>query len=180
MRIRLERLGDEPFTWQETLEVNPADLDRDELRGLGPITLNGRISRMPTGFWYEAALAFEQTLSCMRCLGAVCEPATVDHALLIEVEDTANPKGATESELSADDLGVLTLREPIFDTESLLTEQLQLNIPMKPLCREDCAGLCATCGANLNGGPCGCEAPIDPRWQALAALRGGDRSDSGD
>jgi uncharacterized protein len=61
--------------------------------------------------------------------------------------------------------------EEILETEPVLIEQLQLNIPMKPLCRPDCAGLCPTCGADLNQGACACAKPADPRWDRLAALR---------
>ena len=58
------------------------------------------------------------------------------------------------------------------DGQRLLIEQIQLNVPMKPLCRVDCAGLCPRCGVNLNSGPCGCAGEqIDPRWKALEALR---------
>ncbi len=67
---------------------------------------------------------------------------------------------------------MLYVNQPVLDTEPLLYEQLQLNIPMRQLCREDCAGLCPTCGANRNAGECGCEVDdADPRWSALAALR---------
>ena len=51
-------------------------------------------------------------------------------------------------------------------------------LPMSVLCREECAGLCARCGADLNAGPCDCtDDEGDPRWAALAELRerlGGD------
>jgi uncharacterized protein len=53
----------------------------------------------------------------------------------------------------------------------VLIEQLQLNIPMKPLCRPDCAGLCPTCGADLNQTRCACAKSVDPRWAGLAVLR---------
>ena len=80
---------------------------------------------------------------------------------------------AGERELDEDDLGVLHLEEEVLDTRPILLEQLQLNIPMKPLCRPDCQGLCPQCGADLNLGACGCgERQVDPRWAALAALKG--------
>jgi uncharacterized protein len=46
-----------------------------------------------------------------------------------------------------------------------------LELPMAPLCRDDCAGLCPQCGANRNEGDCGCVAPRDPRWANLDVLR---------
>ena len=54
------------------------------------------------------------------------------------------------------DLGELYLTEEILETDPILIEQLQLNVPMKPLCRPDCKGLCPDCGADLNEGACSC------------------------
>lgn len=180
MRIRLDRLGDEPFTWQETLKVDPADLDRPELLELGEIALTGRIRRIESGYWLEAEMTFEQILECMRCLVPVTVPTTVEVTSLVAIEGNGPPDGDAGRELDAEAVGVLSLREPVLDTETLLAEQLQLNIPMKPLCREDCAGLCATCGANQNDGACACEAAVDPRWAALAALQGEAGRKAGD
>jgi len=53
-----------------------------------------------------------------------------------------------------------------------------MSMPGKPLCRPDCAGLCPNCGANLNEGPCACQAPDEERWRALAALKTKDEEGS--
>lgn len=58
------------------------------------------------------------------------------------------------------------------DLREAVRELVLLDVPTTPLCRPDCAGLCPTCGANLNDGACGCApAPADPRWAALADFR---------
>ncbi len=58
------------------------------------------------------------------------------------------------------------------DLRPIARELVLLDAPATPLCRPDCAGLCPTCGANLNDGVCGCAAPpVDPRWAALDQLR---------
>lgn len=77
-----------------------------------------------------------------------------------------------EQELLEEDLGVVALAEPVLDTRPVVVEQLHLGIPMKPLCREDCQGLCGQCGADLNEGPCSCGPAGDLRLSKLAALRG--------
>ena len=87
------------------------------------------------------------------------------------IEVSAADLSSAELELSQEDLGVLTLENPEFETRPLLVEQLHLGIPMKPLCKEDCAGICSECGANLNAGACECGQQIDPRWAALGKLR---------
>jgi len=56
--------------------------------------------------------------------------------------------------------------------EPLAREALVLDLPLAPLCRDDCRGLCPTCGADLNHGPCACPpAEVDSRWAALDVLR---------
>lgn len=57
------------------------------------------------------------------------------------------------------------------DLEPLVRDAVLLELPPAPLCRDDCRGLCPTCGANRNEESCGCEAPRDPRWSALDVLR---------
>lgn len=59
------------------------------------------------------------------------------------------------------------------DLRDAVRELVLLDAPSTPLCRPDCAGLCLTCGANLNEGACGCTAaPTDLRWSALDGLKG--------
>lgn len=76
-----------------------------------------------------------------------------------------------ERELDADDLDIDYYRGDTIDLTPLLTEQIILALPMKPLCRDDCEGLCAQCGTDLNESSCDCEPPVDPRLAALQALR---------
>jgi uncharacterized protein len=68
---------------------------------------------------------------------------------------------------------VLSPGHPVIDIAEDVRETLLLAVPLKLLCREDCAGLCPHCAANLNEGPCTCTAePADTRWDALRRLRG--------
>ncbi|MDQ6927151.1 MAG: DUF177 domain-containing protein [Actinomycetota bacterium] len=65
------------------------------------------------------------------------------------------------------------LRHDHIDLEPLAREALLVSLPLAPVCAADCLGLCPTCGADLNAGPCNCPEPEgDPRWQALDALKG--------
>ncbi len=168
MKIHLDQV-DETFVWQEALEVSVAELDLPELVRLGKIECRGEIRRMAEGFLLQAAMSYEQRLRCMRCLRPVAVPFSGELDLILQV---GGPQAAgSERELEAGDFSLLLLEEEIIDTRPLLIEQVQLNIPMKPLCKEDCAGLCATCGVDLNSGSCDCQRQADPRWAALAALK---------
>jgi uncharacterized protein len=59
------------------------------------------------------------------------------------------------------------------DLEPIVHDACILELPLAPLCREDCQGLCPECGVNRNSETCSCEPPLDPRWSALAVLRPG-------
>jgi uncharacterized protein len=78
--------------------------------------------------------------------------------------------GERELEIEDEDLATAYYREGLLDLIDLLREQFQLALPMKPLCTEDCRGLCPECGTNLNRVDCGCA----PKWEdpRLAPLKG--------
>ena len=73
-------------------------------------------------------------------------------------------------ENTGDDPELFTLEGNEIDLTEMLTTLFVLDMETKFLCREDCKGLCPTCGKNLNLGPCGCRKPIDPRFAVLEQL----------
>ncbi|HEY5024790.1 MAG TPA: DUF177 domain-containing protein [Acidimicrobiales bacterium] len=95
--------------------------------------------------------------ACRRCL------VTASGTLRLAVRELYTDEGDGEETY------------PLFgdevDLEQLVRDAVLLELPPAPLCRDDCQGLCPTCGANRNEEPCGCEAPRDPRWGALDVLR---------
>jgi uncharacterized protein len=110
-------------------------------------------------------------LDCVRCL----EPFRLDleEALdLLFLPPSANAgSNKEEHELKDEDLAVSFYRDDEIDLSLLIREQLYLALPMKPICRADCAGLCPACGANLNLTRCDCaRETVDPRLASLRAL----------
>jgi uncharacterized protein len=106
--------------------------------------------------------------TCARCL----EPFHVTVAPAVDARFVPAPSGrGEEHELGADDLETDVYFGDILDLRSLVETETTLALPMKPLCREGCRGLCPVCGANRNTAACGCVAKApDPRWAALQAL----------
>lgn len=171
MKIRLDEIGDEPYTWSTREVLSPEALDRPEVVALGPIAWQGEISRLDDGFLLRAHLAYPQTLACQRCLGEVTEEVAEDVDLFVQRHEPGAE--VLERELQDEDLGILVVDDEVLDLGPVLEEQVQLNVPMRPLCREECRGLCPTCGADRNDGDCGCrDEASDPRWAGLAVLRG--------
>jgi uncharacterized protein len=168
MLVHLDQVGDEPFIWKESLVFARDELGGQDLPELGEVACNGRLRRTTPGIFLEMSLVYDQGLACTRCLKTITVPVDVEVAALILVKEGPAAAEAPEQELQAEDLGVLVLREPRFDTRKLVIEQIELQIPMNALCREDCAGLCPNCGTDRNLGTCECQKAVDPRWTALA------------
>ena len=73
---------------------------------------------------------------------------------------------------SGEDDEVSTLEGDLLDLEPLLRDAVVLALPFQPLCEDDCPGLCPECGVRLADDPeHSHEAPVDPRWAGLAALK---------
>lgn len=170
MQIRLDLIEDEPFLWNETETITVESMQRSDLLELTEIEWSGSVAKAHPGYRLLGHLRYGQTMACGRCLGR-CEETVESTLDLIVVVGPPNPV-ASEIQLEASDLGVLTLDSELLDTDPILREQLEINIPMSVLCQPDCAGLCPHCGANRNQEPACCEGQdIDPRWRALKDLK---------
>src|SRR5262250_3054088 len=105
---------------------------------------------------------------CSRCLESY--EATVDADVDTRLVPAPAARGE-ERELGADDLESDVYDHDQIDLDALLETEAALGLPMKPLCRDDCKGLCPSCGANRNAVACSCApATGDPRWAALKTL----------
>ena len=112
------------------------------------------LTRTDRGILVKATLHTEVKVSCSRCLGLFDYPL----ALNIEEEYFPTVDVVSGTPLSfPEEPGCFTIDERhILDLTEAIRQYGLLAMPMKPLCREDCAGLCPSCGHNLNQGPCSC------------------------
>jgi uncharacterized protein len=141
----------------------------DAYRVNAPVALQARLLKDGDKFRLTGRVDTTLQLACCRCL----EPFDRVVGLLIDLlylpQDLND--GEDESEISAEDLSTAFYRDEQIDLDALVREQFQLALPMKPLCGDDCRGLCAQCGINLNTGRCSCETGWrDPRLAALESL----------
>lgn len=94
-------------------------------------------------------------LACSRCL---CEYDTqLDSSFTLIYSKSAGHPLDEEIELGEEDLISVSYDGPEIDFSPVIEEQVIMEIPFKPLCGEDCLGLCSSCGANLNTAPCDCD-----------------------
>lgn len=171
MKIRLDVARFEPFSWQESIELSEEEKRDLEVVDAGPVGVVGSLTPAAPDFLLHADLQYPQTVACNRCLKPVRQEieATID---LVLVERLRKRERSAEEALEAEELGLVEVEDGQFDSRPLILEQVELGLPMKPLCREDCAGLCPQCGQDLNEGRCGCRREfVDPRWAALAKFK---------
>lgn len=151
-----------------TLRLGPAELAAlpevaGELSFVGEARLAGEGMRLRGHLRGEAAPA------CARCLEPV--PTVVERDLDLLYQPEAVIGESAEVEIHAADTEVGFFAGSGLDLADVAREQILLALPMQPLCRADCKGLCPRCGANWNAGPCGCPPVADERWNALKSLR---------
>ena len=149
------------------LEPSDPIWDADDPRPLEPLRVTGRLSSAGAGHvYFRGRLESVAGGECRRCLTDVTTPVALDSHLVFVASDE---EGADEES----DAYVFDATAGELDLRPALREEWLLHAPAFPLCREDCRGLCASCGADRNlaadAGGCDCQPAADPRW---AALRG--------
>jgi uncharacterized protein len=130
-----------------------------------PIRVTGRLSAAgPSRFYFSGSVHGETMVPCRRCLNEVD----------VTVDEDAHFIFSSEGEDSTDDPDVYPFdpNAMSIDLRAAVREFWLLSVPGFVLCREDCKGLCANCGTDLNTGTCDCvPATTESRWDALRAIR---------
>jgi len=139
------------------------------LRIIGDARIGGEVSRVEGGYSLGARLAWRGSLECSRCLAPYDFVHDERFSLLLYPRvAVASPELA----LAREDLDASFYDDPVVPVAPIVEERIQMAIPMKPLCREDCRGLCPRCGSDLNVSECSCVVEeVDPRWRALQLLK---------
>ncbi|HEX2367760.1 MAG TPA: DUF177 domain-containing protein [Acidimicrobiia bacterium] len=137
------------------------EVDLEGARVHGPVTVTGVLEAMVDGIVATIDLAIPAHLTCNRCLGEWDTPlnARFVHVFADRLDDEASPIQPDDS----------------VDLSDVVHDEVALALPMAPLCRSDCAGLCPACGTDLNSDPClghDDESPADPAspFSALGQL----------
>lgn len=129
-------------------------------------------SRVPAGAEVRLDVRLESVNEGIVAKGTASAPWRGEcRRCLSEVEGMVRSEILEVFEADPTDGETLPLEGVTIDLEPVAREAVLLDLPMAPLCREDCAGLCPTCGADRNEGDCGCAAPAaDARWHGLEGL----------
>lgn len=121
-----------------------------------------RITRLASGRLFDLSFTAPTFGPCQRCLGEARLDLAIEGQ---EYQDDAPELG------SEDDMTTPYLTGELLDLDHWAQDALLLAMPLRVLCKEDCAGLCAICGADLNSETCSCVVEtVDERWSALRDL----------
>lgn len=169
MIIDLNSFGRES-TYDVLIPADEIDLEIDNQRIVGDVAFSATITKAAAATTVTGKIKSLIEIDCDRCLEPVKTPLDIDVDLeFVPVEQFS---ADSERELTAEDLNVDAFNGESLDLKAIAREQILLEIPQQFFCREDCKGLCAKCGINLNLIDCNCnEGEIDPRWAALQNLK---------
>ena len=127
-----------------------------------PIELDLRLESVVEGVLVTGTATVKLRGECVRCLEPMSDELEVDIQELY-LYPGVEPDDDLASRLQGD----------LVDLEPVLRDEVVVDLPFQPLCRDDCSGLCVECGVNLNDHPDHRhEADLDPRWDALHGLEG--------
>ncbi len=135
---------------------------------VGPVKANLQVTKSDREVAVTGRLTAELQLQCSRCLKDFRKSLDVPvNAVYHPIDEFADER----HELKDDEMDMGFYRGEEIDLQELVREQVVLNMQMKPLCSENCKGICPNCGADLTGAGCSCETrQIDPRLEVLKKL----------
>jgi uncharacterized protein len=169
MKLDLAKIRQPETRFDRTFQPSEVQMADDAYRIVSPVELGLDIHKDRERFRLVGTARTELELPCSRCLEPFRLPvnAAFDQRHLPQTEAPGD-----EAEIAEEDLETSFYRDEQIDLNELLREQFYLALPMKPLCRDDCKGLCPQCGTNLNTGTCECAIGWeDPRLAPLKQLK---------
>jgi uncharacterized protein len=179
MEFRVSELEREPIEFDLALPPGAIDFG-EEAEQTGQLATAGRAEvihehRGPKDIVADIRLKGQYSgkfsVPCARCVEPVEIPLAADFDLIFRPVGADSDSG--ERSITAPETEIGYYQKDSLALADVLREQVLLSLPVRTLCKPDCKGLCPRCGANRNSQPCQCDVgPSDPRWEALAGLRG--------
>jgi uncharacterized protein len=176
MKIPVEQITPSPkeIMFSEKIEELNSLFVKEKHRDFHfPSLLDGSLVYYRSGqeLFFHGSFAGKFEGCCSRCLTNYSFDVEKSFDVVL-VPDPARSQRKVE-ELKREELGLSYYSSDVIELAPLIKEQVLLALPTRPLCREDCRGLCSGCGVNLNSGECACDpaAPSDSRMAIFRTLR---------
>ena len=174
LTIGVRDLEHRPGTMRRLEEVVPAPENFGNALIGAPegsdIDLDLRLESVHDGILVSGTAAVAIHGECSRCLDPI------DYDLDVDVQELYVFDPAADGGEDSEDDQMYEVQDETIDLEPMLRDAVITQLPFQPVCREDCQGLCAECGARLEDDPGHHHEVLDPRWSALSGLLEQDTS----
>lgn len=146
---------------ERELPIADINFGGEQLALVAPIQVNLLLNRVEVNdYLMQGNVETALTMQCSRCMDDVTKTITIDFTKQFKLDKREEDEDTAEY-----------LNGSVLDLAKLVLDEVYMNVPMKVLCKEDCNGICKTCGANKNHEDCHCEDDnIDPRLAGLKDL----------
>ena len=152
------------------IEGTELEFDTTDLLEIASAKLQVDVDNQVDEIYVQGEVDVTLKLECARCLEPFDMSRVYPLAIVIKLARKGEVSGSDGQ--SSDDYYVLDDGADEFNFVPIVKEKAILSLPMKPLCSEDCKGLCMKCGTNLNSGSCDCSLDVvDERFSALQELK---------
>lgn len=172
MLLKVRDLEAKPIRFDTAYGPGEVDFLDESLQQTAPLVTAGVAELIASVGEIRVRGKFNTTVSaeCDRCLTQASFPLAGEYDLYYRPAD--QKVGGEEIALDDEETEVGFFEGEGVMLQEVLREQVLLALPVQRLCREDCKGLCPTCGADRNQVACACAAPVrDARWAALESLK---------
>ncbi|MFQ6069577.1 MAG: DUF177 domain-containing protein [Candidatus Aminicenantales bacterium] len=167
MLILVNKLPDEGFVISRDFEFSSNELVEESAVFLLPVHTEVKVKKIGEEVFIKGNLHTSLNLICSRCMMPYKFQVDLNFDLVYLPEEL----DALKEELEESDMENFFYRDQRIDLREVVLEQLNLSFPLKPLCAEDCQGICPVCGKNQKIGRCDCSVEEkDPRLQKLKSL----------
>lgn len=172
MFLGIREMEQRKLGFDESFPPGEVEFGVDKLRQVTPLRVAGwaeLVSESLGEVRIQGHLSVEMEADCDRCLELARFPIETEFDLYYE--PMTRLERAEEVEIGAREADVGFYEGDGLELKEILRERVLLALPMQRVCREDCKGICPSCGQNRNEGACGCQPkPVDSRWAALKQL----------
>lgn len=168
MLIEVDKIPREGIQVSQDFEFLSADLVEEEAVFLEPAHVELAVNRLGEQVLVKGQMNARLSVMCSRCLQPYELPLSLSFDLIYFPEELDEIK----EELDEEDINRLFYYNRQIDLRDVILEQINLAFPLKPLCSEDCEGICPVCGSVRRHGGCKCaEEKSDPRLEKLKLLK---------
>jgi uncharacterized protein len=150
-----------------SFEISEGFSPTEGVPAVGPVTGEITVENAGSLLLVRGALRAVLRMACARCLSDTEQTVEVE----VEEEFASESAGPEVVTVDREEPQAAAISDYVLDLHEFVRQQIMVNMPMAPLCRLGCRGLCPQCGQNLNLGRCGCQAEgSDGRWERLGQL----------